>query len=64
MCPRKFLLMHTWKHVENVERRDTVTGRETGEWMSISRQMPGCGAFIVRWRRARELNELQLHAAT
>lgn len=55
---------HTGKHVGNVERRDTVIGRKTGEWMSISWQMAGYGAFIVRWRRARELSELQLQAAT
>lgn len=58
------MLMHTRKHVENVERRDTVIGRKTGEWMNIRRQMAGYGAFSVRWRRARELNELQLQAAT
>lgn len=56
--------MHTGKHMGNVERRDTVIGRKTGEWMSISRQMTGYGVLIVRWRRARELNELQLQAAT
>lgn len=39
--------MHTGKHVGNVERRDTVIGRKTGEWMSISRQMAGYGVFIV-----------------